>query len=89
MQGSTQGALSLFTPQEFRRTAGVRPRSKAIAVFQTSKNNRGRRLQPTLAAAAPVRAPARLYSGQGGTAWIDESIDIGRGDSSYGLTLAG
>ena len=62
--------------------------AKAILVFQTSKQRQSR-LQPTLAAAAPVRAPARLYSGQGGTAWIDESIDIGRGDSSYGLTLAG
>jgi hypothetical protein len=40
--------------------------AKAIAVFQTSKNNRGQRLQPTLAVTATVRAPARLYSGQGG-----------------------
>jgi len=81
MQGSTQGALSPFPPQEFRRTAAVRAAhaAKAIAAaFQTSKNNRGRRLQPTLAAAAPpVRAlhPPDSTPDTGETTWIDESID--------------
>jgi hypothetical protein len=81
MQGSAQGALSLFTPQEFLRTAGVCPHSKGNRCL--SNKQRQSRLQPTLAAAAPVRAPSRLYSGRGNKRYglMDRLID--RGDSSY------
>lgn len=81
MQGSAQGALSLFTPQEFLRTAGVCPHTKGNRCL--SNKQRQSRLQPTLAAAAPVRAPSRLYSGRGNKRYglMDRLID--RGDSSY------
>jgi len=58
------GALSLFTTQEFRRTPSVRPRSKGNPGL-SNKQAKAIAAPAHVSRAAPVRAPARLYSERG------------------------
>lgn len=94
MQGFAQGALSLFTPQEFLRTAGVRPHSKGNRCLWNQQ-----RQSLSLKQAKAIAAPAHVSRGRTGacalpillwtgeqTVRIDGSIDRSGGIS---LTLAG
>ena len=64
LEGSTPGALSLLTPQEFRRTPSVRPRSKGNPGL-SNKQAKAIAAPAHVSRVVPVRAPARLYSERG------------------------